>query len=119
MHAFLSSTDDLASTRRLQSNQESRSVLRQKSLEMRAKLPLLLLIVSHFLLISGVFCENDRVVETKNGQVRGRRETSLRNKVDFFAFRGIPYAKPPLGDLRFKVSFFGVCEEMANFWRKC
>lgn len=44
-----------------------------------------------------------KTVETGNGLVRGSRHTSLRKKVEFFAFRGIPYAKPPVGDLRLKV----------------
>lgn len=43
-------------------------------------------------------------IRTKNGLIRGLHETSQRKHVDFYAFRGIPYAKPPLDELRFKVS---------------
>ncbi|XP_058799389.1 carboxylesterase 5A-like [Phymastichus coffea] len=43
----------------------------------------------------------DFVVNTRVGKVRGIK---LKNLVgdDFFAFKGIPYAKPPVGDLRFQ-----------------
>ncbi|XP_047486773.1 acetylcholinesterase-like [Penaeus chinensis] len=40
------------------------------------------------------------VVQTKTGLVRGFREKVLGEYVDVFL--GIPFAKPPLGDLRFK-----------------
>lgn len=45
-----------------------------------------------------------RTVETKSGQIRGIRKTSMLKNTDFYSFRGIPYGKPPIGDLRFKVS---------------
>lgn len=50
-----------------------------------------------------VRCPAEKIVQTANGVIRGIRLTSERKNVDFHAFRGIPYAKPPLGDLRFKV----------------
>ena len=36
------------------------------------------------------------------GRVRGSRMSSF-NQREFLAFRGIPYAQPPVGELRFKV----------------
>lgn len=42
------------------------------------------------------------IVLTSYGPVRGRKRTSV-NQVDFYSFQGIPYAKPPIGELRFKV----------------
>lgn len=62
-----------------------------------------------FLLVFTVACAGQhkyRVVETKSGQVRGIRETSFLKNVDFYSFRGIPYAEAPVGELRFKVSTF-------------
>lgn len=43
------------------------------------------------------------IVHTTYGSVRGILQSSERKHVDFYAFRGIPYAKSPIGDLRFKV----------------
>ncbi|GMR37683.1 hypothetical protein PMAYCL1PPCAC_07878, partial [Pristionchus mayeri] len=44
---------------------------------------------------------DSRIVETKYGRVRGRRLIYKgEKKVD--AFQGIPYAKPPVGELRFE-----------------
>lgn len=42
------------------------------------------------------------VITTALGKLRGSVMKSDHGK-DFFAFRGIPYAKPPVGDLRFKM----------------
>ncbi|XP_043210841.1 juvenile hormone esterase-like [Amphibalanus amphitrite] len=42
-----------------------------------------------------------RLVRTKEGPVRGYLERSASGKA-FFAFRGIPYARPPVGELRFQ-----------------
>lgn len=46
-----------------------------------------------------------RIVETKSGSIRGVLQTSLLKGVDYYGFKGIPYAKAPTGDLRFRVSF--------------
>lgn len=44
------------------------------------------------------------IVKIEQGQLRGVAEKNLNGK-SYFAFRGIPYAKPPLGNLRFKVIY--------------
>lgn len=41
------------------------------------------------------------VIETKCGLIKGLFRTSLLDD-DYFSFQGIPYAKAPVGDLRFK-----------------
>lgn len=51
-------------------------------------------------------CAKHKVIETNNGKVRGVRKTTLIQKMDFYSFKGIPYAKSPIGELRLKVSFF-------------
>lgn len=43
-------------------------------------------------------------IETKLGHVRGTVMLS-RNGKRFNAFLGLPYAKPPVGELRFKVRY--------------
>lgn len=48
-------------------------------------------------------CE-DLIVELKQGKLRGREYESVLTKTEYYAFLGIPYAKPPLGELRFQVS---------------
>jgi hypothetical protein len=45
----------------------------------------------------------DPIVTTRQGNMRGITMTS-RNGRTFYAFLGIPYAAPPVGALRFKVS---------------
>lgn len=45
------------------------------------------------------------IVETKLGNVRGTVMLS-RNGAKFNAFLALPYAKPPIGELRFKVSTY-------------
>lgn len=44
------------------------------------------------------------MVTTKYGPVRGCKRTSIVGE-EYLSFRGVPYARPPLGDLRFKVMF--------------
>lgn len=45
-----------------------------------------------------------KMVTTENGAVRGRLELSFLRKVPYYSFKGIPYAQPPVGELRFKVN---------------
>jgi para-nitrobenzyl esterase len=44
---------------------------------------------------------DDRVVETTHGPVRGTDDDSTGGRVR--TWKGIPYAAPPVGDLRFRV----------------
>lgn len=48
------------------------------------------------------------IVETKAGKVRGARQTNFEGD-EFYAFRGVPYAKPPVGQLRFQVNLLLFC----------
>lgn len=48
---------------------------------------------------------DDAIVTVTQGRVAGTIMKSRDGK-SFYAFRGIPYARPPVGDLRFKVSDF-------------
>ena len=47
---------------------------------------------------------DDLLVETSYGKLQGLRSRDIEDN-EFFSFKGIPYAKPPVGDLRFEVSF--------------
>lgn len=44
-------------------------------------------------------------VTTRNGAIRGKLEKSFLQQSPYYAFKGIPFAKPPTGELRFKVKF--------------
>ena len=44
-----------------------------------------------------------RVVTVDNGRMKGQFQTTLKGK-KIVSFKGIPYAKPPVGELRFKRS---------------
>ena len=45
------------------------------------------------------------LLHTKQGSLKGLVSQS-RNGRDFYSFYSIPYAEPPLGELRFKVRYF-------------
>ncbi|KAH8279021.1 hypothetical protein KR018_012575, partial [Drosophila ironensis] len=45
---------------------------------------------------------NTIVLDTKYGQVRGLQRKTVYDEELYLAFEGIPYAKPPLGELRFR-----------------
>ncbi|KAK0072920.1 hypothetical protein PV325_010529, partial [Microctonus aethiopoides] len=62
------------------------------------------------------------LVKVKQGQLRGIIEKNVNGK-SFLAFRGVPYAKPPVGNLRFKdpeppVSWSGV-KNATEFRHRC
>lgn len=46
-----------------------------------------------------------KLVNTVNGSVRGHKCTTIYEQKLYYSFRGIPYAKPPINEWRFKVSF--------------
>jgi carboxylesterase type B len=43
----------------------------------------------------------DPIVTVSNGKLRGKSGKNIHNG-QFYSFQGIPYAKPPVGSLRFK-----------------
>lgn len=44
------------------------------------------------------------LVQTKSGPVRGLFKSTV-DQLSYISFQGIPYAQPPVGELRFKVRF--------------
>lgn len=51
-----------------------------------------------------VFCAEKPVVDTSHGKISGKYLTTLYENIEYAAFMGIPYALPPIKDLRFLVS---------------
>lgn len=47
--------------------------------------------------------ENFKIIQIENGSIRGKVLQTIYLKIDYFAFRGIPYAKPPINNLRFEI----------------
>lgn len=43
-----------------------------------------------------------KTIETDNGAVRGLTNETMLHRKPYLSFRGIPFAKPPIGELRFK-----------------
>lgn len=43
------------------------------------------------------------IVNTSRGKVRGFETNSILNGTKYYSFLGIPYAKPPIKNLRFQV----------------
>ena len=62
-------------------------------------------------------CNNSKhgpIVATDYGKIEGLAlQTTLGFKADVFL--GIPYAKPPIGDLRFEVSFYAKLRAKLRF----
>lgn len=48
---------------------------------------------------------SDPIVEIEQGKLRGKVSKNY-NDFEYYTFKGIPYAKPPVGELRFAVSYF-------------
>lgn len=44
-----------------------------------------------------------RIVQIESGMISGRRNFTLFEQMPFYAFKGIPYAQPPIDQLRFRV----------------
>lgn len=45
------------------------------------------------------------IVNIEQGRLRGKIDVDINGDL-YYAFLGIPYAKPPIGNLRFKVRIF-------------
>jgi carboxylesterase type B len=43
------------------------------------------------------------IVDLAQGTLRGK-QTTAKSGFKYYSFKGIPYAKPPVGQLRFKVN---------------
>lgn len=62
--------------------------------------------------------KNTIIVGTTKGPVKGIRKTSILG-TDFYRFRGIPYAKAPIGELRFKVLVWIIVKYLKNNLNIC
>lgn len=64
--------------------------------------------VSIFVLLSAALFvtghEEFKTVQTEYGAIRGKLMSTIYDAKPYYSYRGIPYAKPPLNELRFKVS---------------
>lgn len=54
-------------------------------------------------------------VSVTQGGLKGRKVLT-KSGLQYYSFQGIPYAKPPVGDLRFKVSNFILRKEENQFF---
>lgn len=54
-------------------------------------------------LVSGAEHDEFNIVQTEYGSIRGKLMTTIYESKPFYSYRGIPYAKAPLNELRFKV----------------
>lgn len=61
-----------------------------------------------FVLILVAKAEFTSVIQTHSGPVRGEILNTIENSVPYSAFKGIPYAKPPIKNLRFQVFEFSI-----------
>ncbi|XP_026763417.2 uncharacterized protein LOC113521939 [Galleria mellonella] len=54
-----------------------------------------------FCITSLNICYGDVIVETNSGKINGVEVKSIIENEKYYSFMGIPYAEPPIGDLRF------------------
>ncbi|XP_044756103.1 juvenile hormone esterase-like [Coccinella septempunctata] len=55
-----------------------------------------------FALLTSVDVSESIVIKTQNGLIRGKTGYTVDRNRTYYAFQGIPYAKPPVGNLRFQ-----------------
>ena len=46
---------------------------------------------------------DNKIIQTKNGKIRGQKMLTALEEIEYYSFKGIPFAQPPIGNLRFKV----------------
>lgn len=59
--------------------------------------------------IVSTFCDDIGMVNIQQGRLMGKVFDTVSKSATFYAFKGIPYAQPPVGALKFMVSFFLLC----------
>ena len=65
----------------------------------------MLVTVGTFSILASVARTSEQtIVKVQQGLLKGKILTSVRSKNKFVGFLGIPYAKPPVGELKFKVT---------------
>ena len=70
-------------------------------------------VLVYALLISTQFIDADNlVVNTENGKVIGEKRLNSGDRSEYYAFHAIPYASPPIGNLRFKPP-----KEISGTWK--
>lgn len=62
-----------------------------------------LLVLVILLIFYVAFSVANTVVETNSGKVKGIKVKSILKNEQYYSFLGIPYGKPPVGELRFMV----------------
>lgn len=65
------------------------------------------LFLGYLTLILNLVFGIENTINLRQGQLFGS-SFKTRTGRNFTAFQGIPYAKPPIGDLRFKVIYIGI-----------
>lgn len=55
----------------------------------------------YFYIVLGVYCQTPEV-QISQGRLIGDTRTNIDGGV-YYSFKSIPYGKPPIGELRFKV----------------
>lgn len=67
------------------------------------QLNFVLIFACQFVLVV-IYCD-PLIVQTNKGWIKGRYQTTILGNKTYIAFKGVPYAIPPIGHLRFKVRF--------------
>lgn len=62
--------------------------------------------ISLVLCVNLIVCKESPVVDTTHGPIVGKILRTLIKNEEYFGYMGIPYAAPPVGELRFMVSHF-------------
>jgi hypothetical protein len=78
-----------------------------KSQDMAARqlaVAMLVTVGTFSILVSVAQTSQQAIVKVQQGLLQGKLLTSARSKNKFLGFLGIPYAKPPVGELKFKVT---------------
>lgn len=62
-------------------------------------------VVSFFVILHIAKASEYKIVTISTGKIRGQKYQTIYEQIEYYAYRGIPFAKPPIGNLRFKVHY--------------